>query len=153
MQLLNIVFFQTNRAASDVAESQRATLNNNLCQSVQEQSIVSSGRTQATYTSHWGRFSETTERPTLQEYRSRGCLRALRLFWRFASLRLSQAVRQSKKKLYLWKSQFRLSQPTQANTSNLFGRTAGTLRAMSALFLPQTRLRFATLHPVAGGAA
>lgn len=110
----------TKCSAADVAGPQQASLGRRGCHFPKKSAIVCAGRTQAVFLSKRGLMGKLS--PTFQEYWSRGCLRARVLFSHFAWWPLCLPVPRKKKKSYLLKSQFRLSQPIPANTSNLSRR-------------------------------
>lgn len=93
------------------------------CHFPAESAMLRSDRTQAVCLVKRGLMGKMS--PTLQEYWSRGCLRARVLFLHFAWLPLWQHVQRKKKQLYLWKSRFRSSLLTTANTSKFLRRATG----------------------------
>lgn len=106
--------------AADVAGPHHASLGRRGCHFPEKSAIVREGRTQAVFLLKRGLMGKLS--PTFQEYWSRGCLRARVLFSHFAWLPLCLPVPRKKKKSYSLKSQFPLSQPIPANTSNLSRR-------------------------------
>ena len=135
------------RLSSDVAATQPVILANCAYPQSSIWDIVSKGRTQAAEASHRGLNLWAVPRAALQEYRSRGCLRARKLCWPSAWSLSSQPAPRKKPKSSMLTNRFRPSRPTPASTSNLFGRAVG--------FFPARPARFAApnLALMDGGAA
>lgn len=129
-----------NMPMRDVAKPHTDNLRNMQCLSFARQAIVAEGRTQAADTSHLGCDAGQSAPHSPQKTRSRGCPRAPKPFLHFALLPSWQlAVAQRKPKPCILKTQqFRPSRLTPANTSKTFGRVAGAICAVPALFLSGT---------------
>ena len=121
----HLAYLTHRHVLADVAESQGATLDTFVCQIVSVSDTIYLGRTQAVYASDRGRRGVWSPAPTLQEYRSRGCLRAHGLFSHFAWWHSSPLAPRKKKKLSMLTRRFRPSLSIPANTSELTGRTRG----------------------------
>ena len=93
---------------------------------------VPAGRTQAAFLSKRWMWGGTPH--AVQEYWSRGCLRAHVSYLVFACWRLLPPAHQKKKLSPMWKSRFQPNLPTQVNTSDLKRRVdRGTPRQRAAL--------------------
>lgn len=108
------------RIAADVALPHLAIVTRLGCPFRAKSAMVRPDRTQAVFLLKRGLKGKMS--PTLQEYWSRGCLRAHVLFSHFAWLPLWQLAQRKKKKSYSLMSRSQSSQPIPANTSNLSRR-------------------------------
>ena len=133
MTAQNIAFFTPKRLFADVALPQIAPDASQHCHFRPDSAMVAAGRTQAAYLLERGRWGNMS--PPLQEYWSRGCLRAHGLFSHFAWLPLWLHVPRKKKKLYLLKNRFQSSRPILANTSNCLRRAGRGILIRHAAFL------------------
>lgn len=128
-------FCVADHGLADVAVPQAYNLDVLSCHSRMNSVKLAAGRTQAAYTSQWGRADGVSSVTTLQENRSRGCRRA-KWFSRWSWLHSLQAVLRRKKKSYTsMRLRFRPSRPIPANTSNRPGRAISAVMAGPALIL------------------
>jgi hypothetical protein len=108
------------------SQSQGDGLGQFMCLLRGDSAKVGQGRSQAAYTSYWGAAGMFPD-ATPQEYRSRGCRKAVVSFWPWASLHSQRPARPSRKKLCTLMNQppLRWSRPLPANTSKVIGRGKG----------------------------
>lgn len=121
------------RILADVGQQQMAPFARLGCHPGPISAMLARGRTQAACLSQRGRGRGCPA--ALQEYRSRGCLRAHVSSWVFACWPLWLPASQKKKLSPLWKSRFRPSLPTQASTSKDL-RRAGLIRLIGHAAFP-----------------